>query len=503
MASLSQLRPLALLGTQRAAWPSWAGPAPLRELLEQLTQARDAEALLRVAAVLGSCARAGGPAAAAFALPPPAPEDQQPALPDGRLHQAIAALWLLNPPPRFWLTLFDGLAAQGLRLPERWLPLALQLAERQTALRTAVQAVLGERGRWLQALRQGRDVATAPEGDAPWQTGSFVERQAWLRAERARDPAAARERLAASLRELPAKERAEFAALLAPQLQAGDEALLDSLRADRAQAVRQQGLALLLRLPQAAYTQRACARLAACLRSDRGWLGGTRWHIEPPAEPGADWAAEQIESALPKGESLGQRAWWLLQLVRQVPLAWWTQHTGMDAAALRSWAERCDWAEALLRGWREVLIAAPEADWVSAWLTDWPRHAGTDGLPALLLQLPVAQRELHWRRIAGAPGSQQQALLEQLQPGETLSAAFSMEQLPLLMQCLREPSHSQTYLLRSLGPAWLAVLHVDALRALQQGLPGWQALPEAQTLPLLAAIVESRLALEEFKEHRK
>jgi Family of unknown function (DUF5691) len=494
MAGLKPLLPLALLGTERGPWPGWdaAWPAPLRATLDDAATPRDALALLRCAAVLATCAQAAGPAPAPTLLPTPAPEETWDVLPDERLARAVLALWPLPAPQRLWHELFGQLAARRWRLPHRWLPRALQLAARHELLREPMLPVLGERGRWLAAL--GRAESAAGEPEAIWSHGSWPERLALLRAERHNHPAQARERLQSSWRELPAKEREELLALFADLLGPDDEALLEMARADRAQGPRQQALTLLLRLPQAAYTQRACARLAACLRQEKkGFFGGQAWVIEPPEQAPSDAAAEQIEAALPKGESVGLRAWWLLQLVRQVPLAWWHEHTGMDAPALRRWAEKTDWAEPLLRGWREALVAAPHADWAEHWLADWPKAAGTDGMAELLRQLPVAQRERHWRTLAA--GTQQHQLLAQLQPGETLSQAFSNEQLPLLMQCLREPGASETYLLRSIGADWLAALHPNALRELSRRLPGWQQLNEAQAHPLLAAVAEARLAL--------
>ena len=66
---------------------------------------------------------------------------------------------------------------------------------------------------------------------------------------------------------------------------------------------------------------------------------------------------------------------WLYQLARQVPLAWWSAHTGMAPADLAAWADEGEWAEALWLAWRDVLQAAPDAGWAEALLASWPADA--------------------------------------------------------------------------------------------------------------------------------
>ena len=61
---------------------------------------------------------------------------------------------------------------------------------------------------------------------------------------------------------------------------------------------------------------------------------------DAPRAADPEWSSAAIDVARPQNDALGERAWWLYQLVRQVPLRWWCEHTGMDAAALLAWAAK-------------------------------------------------------------------------------------------------------------------------------------------------------------------
>jgi hypothetical protein len=107
------------------------------------------ERLLTAAGAIAVQRRAGRRAAAAPALPPPAAEVtllQCPPAAVGRLELLLADRRSLLGE---WLR---ALAARGRRAPEERLPDLLEAATATQALRDDVEAVLGERGRWLAAL---------------------------------------------------------------------------------------------------------------------------------------------------------------------------------------------------------------------------------------------------------------------------------------------------------------------------------------------------------------
>ncbi len=390
LSAWAPLLPVAMIGTDRQATPLPAWPGQIGATLAALAGAQRpagvspdvdqaAADVLRAAGVLTVCGLAGarpqvrpasGRAAAAVDALPVADD---PAI-------AHWFLWALNEgPDRLKQMFFQRFAHAGLRLPHALLPTALELACASLASRALIQPLLGERGVWLARQRDEWQfaagvIAVDDRDPRQWTHGTQVQRKAFLAAERARDPRAARERFIAALPELPAKERAELARGLAVGLGPDDEPLLDQLRVDRGQDVRAVALQLLLRMPDAAHPQRAAERIAA-LVSRGSLLGGRRWVIEPPAAVGADWKADQVDATVGIA-NMGERAWWLYQLVRQVPLAWWPTHTGLGIKQLAAWADASEWGEAVWMGWRDVLLHAPDVAWAEALLDEWPAVVG-------------------------------------------------------------------------------------------------------------------------------
>jgi hypothetical protein len=288
------------------------------------------------------------------------------------------------------------LAAAGFTLPFAALPQALEAGQRNQALRAVLLPVLGHRGRWLAAQNAdwkfagGAAVASdAQDASRLWQEGNPLERLAHFTRLRGSDPAAARELLQAGLGELSAKERAEFVAALGHGLSADDGALLALLLKDRSRDVRYGAARLLAGLPGSAHAQGLVGWLAPLLSQKRGLLG-RQWLIDAPQAADPAWAGAAIDAARPQYEALGERAWWLYQIARQVPLDWWTTHTGMKPAELVAWAGKTDWKDALHRAWRERASAA-EPDWIEALLSLRTREARAEA-SALLALLPVARR---------------------------------------------------------------------------------------------------------------
>lgn len=467
------LLPAAMVGTDRhaAGLPSWPGE-PGR-VIADATTGDAAVDLLRAAAVLAACSLAGGQGAT-WPDPLPAPAAEDPLPPVADRGAAARLVWAFQEgPARLPHAVCRALGAAGVRLPHDVLPAALEAARRSIALRTPLRAVLGERGRWLarhhETWRHAAEVDATDVDDAAWQHGTIEQRRAFLAAMRARDRVGARERLQAALSELPARERADLAGVLAGHLADDDEALLDALRVDRSREVRQVALGLLLRLPDAAHPRRACERLAALVRHERGVLRD-HWRLDAPEAVGADWAADQIDTTRPAQETLGERGWWLYQLVRQVPLSWWTAHTGLDAAGLRAWADGTDWAEALLRGWRDVLFASPDPAWCEAFLADWPAKTWRDGPAAVLALLPPAARETHWGRALTKDPATLDSVLSQLLAavplGETLSAPLSLQLGRLVRERVGAGELLHGYALRAQLADLGCVLHADALDTL-------------------------------------
>ena len=509
----ASLLPPAMVGTDKKPFTLQPWDGAVGALLAQVQAqagSNPAQTLLQAAGVLAACERAGQRPVNALPADPTAPgasphgvaapDTVQVALQDSTLIDTLR--WLLtDAPQRLQIDWLQHLASKGWRLPPGLLPLALDTAQRASALRPAAAAVLGERGRWLAhhhgAWRYAAGSADSAPLDVRWQEGTLAQRVQLLREERQSQPAAARERLQTAWPDLPAKERAELLAVLQTGLSASDEDLLTTIaHKDKGREVRQTARTLLVQLPGSAISQRACQRLAPCLTLQTGLRSATgqRWAITPPEAADPDWKNEGIEAERPQHDPLGERAWWLYQLARQVPLSWWQQYTGMAPDALLLWAAKNDWADALVRAWWEVLRAAPVAApasaasaadpasldspdsasattglWCRAFLDHWPGKAMQDTPAAVLALLPTAEREPYWQAALQAMAKPQQGALEDLlaqmvaahAPGQCLSEALSALLVDKLS--LYKPRHYHGLPLGDL----CCVLHPSALPVLQ------------------------------------
>jgi len=509
--SWAPLLPLAMIGTDRqaSALPVW--PGEIGQLIAQVAGNGDSAAagVLRAAAVLVTCELAGAQGSTWVGpLPVGASNDALPALSDGPVLALVS--WALHEgPSRLHHEVCIVLARTRWRLPPVLLPQALELGRRSLALRPFLAPVIGERGQWLAVQRDdwryAAGVASDALEEARWNDGSFEQRREFLTRERVTNPPAARERLALSLEELPAKERADLLGVLADGLGPDDEPLLDSLRADRSREVRQAACALLLRLPHAAHPSRATARAESLLKQERVLLR-KRWLIDAPVAVGSDWKADNVDPARPKHESLGERAWWLYQLVRQVPLNWWTQHMGMTPAELLRWADDTDWTEALLRGWRDVLLAAPEAAWCEALLESWPAKLRDDPKTVLAL-LPTAARERHWQRQLREGSVAFHVIVPQMlaacRAGETLSPTLSATLVDVINQRAESRVLSDDYALRGALPELCATLHLDVLERLMR-LPRHvdETASFSETLQAVTHVIGVRQALHQLSMSR-
>ncbi|HEX7865692.1 MAG TPA: DUF5691 domain-containing protein, partial [Variovorax sp.] len=250
---------------------------------------------------------------------------------------------------------------------------------------------------------------------------------------------------------------------LAENLGPDDEALLDAQLKDRARDVRQAAVELLQRLPGSAHAGRIAAFLSPLLKQEGG-----AWRIDAPEAADPRWKDDAIDPARPAHEGLGDRAWWLYQLVRQAPLSWWTARIGLTPSALLDWAARGDWKDALLRGWNDAVLAAPDFDWCDAML-DRPR-AQRAWVGQLLALLPRGRRERHWIAELGDSGNGVQEVVgfadQACAPGETPSAELSARLAAALRTRVEAGALVNDYMLRQVLTSAAALLHPSTLPAL-------------------------------------
>lgn len=353
--------------------------------------------LLRLAGAASWCQRTGwmiplaSPSASTITA---APEESRAIASAGWM--ALLGDVLKNAPQRLQQQVLFAMNQHGLRIPTADLVVFLEYARQNAALRSSMQPLWGERGRWLAAYNPPWRFACGAEETADletqWTHGSLEQRCAVLQAERAVNPDAGRARLQTDWKNLPAKDRATLIAVLLEGLSEADEAFLTDQLKDRAQDVRSKAADLLSALPTSAYSQRMIARLLPLVSrttTEAETVGTVKIDIQPPEQTDAQWKADQLEVERPKYEYMGERAWWLLQLTRRTPLSWWTQHTGFNPEQLIEHVRHSHWDESLFRGWRDAFKNQPLPEWrlallrtrsdfVDACLEGCPAHTHLD-----------------------------------------------------------------------------------------------------------------------------
>lgn len=387
-----------LLGTGRGV-PDLGLPGDLKQLTEN---ASPELRLLRVAGILSLAHGVTTPAAVTTSI-----VIEQAAEETGNVASDPALVSLLT-------QIVDGgkaavikeacelLAKSAFCLPPRLLPRALALGAKSSALREPLRSVLGKRGAWLAAQNSEWKFALLAGAESMsrklWDEGDVSQRTTYLAALRKSAPSEARQLLETSFAAETARDRVVLVPTLAIGLSPADETFLSTLlQNDRSKEVRQIAAALLSRLPESAFAKRMTNRLDGLVRSEKKLIR-TVTTIEPPKEFGADWAADTLEQKPPAHLKIGERAWWLQQLVSLTPVEWWEQRLKMTPSDILAIASKSEWKQALLEGFRIAATTPPRNDsWVLALLENGKLKDSEAA--SLALNLPAEQADLALRKL--------------------------------------------------------------------------------------------------------
>jgi hypothetical protein len=337
----------------------------------------------------------------------------------------------------------------GLRAPEELLPELLEAARTNLEVRAVAGPVVGSRGRWLAGQNPEWSFSAAPE-EADWETGTREERAAFLRHLRQTEPDRAREILASGWGQEEPADRARFLATLEVGIRPADEEFLESALDDRRKEVRRAAADLLARLPSSRLCGRMAQRARGLLAVQRKLLGRSL-EVRLPAACDPLMVRDGIEPKPPADVvSLGERQWWLLQVLAAAPLRGWRDELGLSAEQLVDLAMETEWKTPLLGGWAAAAARQEDAAWAEALMEqagEFPTR-----VEALLGVLPSDRREHHTLR-----------LLERVR-GSLYDDAVAM----LVLGALRQPWSER------MGRAVLAVLRQSALAArAPHDLSGW------------------------------
>lgn len=510
---LHELATQVLLGTDRRPPDLPEPPGSLGKFLQAACPpGEDKEVqVLRYAGSLAFCGAAGYVPAGGEETPVAVcPPEQLTVADDPQLLSTLLQI-LADGPDALRREAFIRLASQGCCLAPGLLTRALGLGEKNRELRPALLAVLGQRGHWLAGLNpdwayvvgEGEQVADL----TCWEHGSQEQRKQLLGKLRQSAPDQARTLLQDGFSQLEARERASLLETMNVGLALPDEDFLESLLADRSKEVRQRAANLLATLPGSRYSQRMAERMAACLGEERKLFRSVRT-LEAPASFGADWKNDALEESRAKNESLGERAWWLYQIARSLPLPWWQENTGLTAAELIKWVRGTDWSEAILRAWYDALLRQPQPDWVAEFVASAQSLALNIDFFELLALLPAPECEQHW--LALLKGESQShtrgRILVHLvddfsRRQDAPSEDFSRRILAEIHQLVDRPAHSNgLYEICQALPDFVCLIPPACFAEASEGWPVGRPDSDyfSKTLARILAIVEQRKILHQI-----
>jgi hypothetical protein len=432
---------IATLGTARAAcsddlWPD----------ASIVVAGSPAQCVLRAAAATYLWTHAGQRSAVQPTGAVPAPAD--PSWMGVQLREAAAWRFgrMLNGEHAAVLEEWFELAAANLRiLPPHWVPVALDHAPRELCIRFS--GVLGPAALWL--LQQNPNWAEHVQTPEPaldrWRNGTLQERIEQLSLQRARDPAVALSWLQDTWPADPPEAREAFVKVLQATVTAGDESFLEGALDDKRKPVRVAAAECLARLPGSDYVQRAIARADLLLRWElpKGiskLLIKPRVLVELPAALDKPAQRDGIDAKPPSHRKIGERAFWLTQMIATVPPEHWSQRFGCSPPALLEAAAETEYAQDLLAAWSTAAVRHPNDEWLDALCAAWL----ASGMEATLQTEALV-------RLMGAAGEQQPALLHRY------LHALLPQHLDLAL-----------YLLKHLSRRWDAAVSQMVLAALRE-----------------------------------
>jgi Family of unknown function (DUF5691) len=266
----------------------------------------------------------------------------------------------------------ERLQEANLRLTPELLPATLDM--RDENIRRLLRPLIGKRGVWLSQFNPAwawvGELTGAPDGwsladaETLWREGTAARRLEALRWVRAADARLACQWVEAAWKGEKADQRVELVRVLQVNLGPEDEPLLEGALDDRAGSVRSAAAETLLRLPNSALVGRMVERADTMLGYTKGALS-----ISLPATLDAAWQRDGI-AAQTAGRK-GDGAWWLGQVLANVPPSHWEARFDISPEALVALAASTKLGHPILEGWTRAAAGFGEESWLIVLAAFW------------------------------------------------------------------------------------------------------------------------------------
>lgn len=461
MSSLwEELVQTALLGTGRKPSAVISETDPASRLCAKLAEPENEQRLLSAIAIAATVRRAGFPGEA---LRPAMPEAAPDSLAPLGVRGSALLQRILKDCPSILPEFYTLCRATGRRIPEALLVETLLQAESSRGIRTLLFPVLGSRGQWLASLNPAWNFAAAlpeaaggtsdSETTAVWETGGGEQRLAAFRDFRRRHPGKARALAESTWDQEAAETRCDIVKALQEGLGDEDEAFLERGLDDRRKEVRNAAQALLVQLPGSALAGRMLERAVACLklqRKPRGLLGklvgsaeSCTLEIELPAACDKAMERDGIAAKVPAGLKIGERGWWLRQILACISPARLAARLGTSLEQLEEAVrEQAEWSKEIQEAWLEAARRCRDADTAFRLYRQHPGQA-----QSLLAVLRPEQREaILAEAITAAKASQVRDIVAQvIAAGPSLSLPVALALLDYLRRTVAEDAKGQLF----------------------------------------------------------
>ncbi|HIK17635.1 MAG TPA: hypothetical protein IGS53_20415 [Leptolyngbyaceae cyanobacterium M33_DOE_097] len=391
----------ALLGSERQPFQPPIAPGQLGQVLSQLCGRSTEAALLSAAATVTLHHRVGW-------LPETqAPDSIEPVQPDDLPRcNPLAARYLQQILQGQYSSLLsewlEKAAQTEQRVPEMLLPALLDKGRQQRELRALILPVLGHRGRWLAAQNPDWSYAIALSTETDWETSTPAARLLYLQDLRSHDPDRARELVQATWSQETASDRVKFLETFRIGLSLADESFLESALGDRrSKEVRRVAFDLLASLPDSRLCQQITEHTCRYLSLQDGKVPALKVLLPEQLDKSLLQLGLELKPSTAVNSTLGEKAWWLLQLIGATPLSTWTEQWQMSPQAILKMTQSHEWQTVLLHGFVLAAKRQKNAEWLEVIFKrcfrepDLSREIALVGLSIeeLFNMLPAASRD--------------------------------------------------------------------------------------------------------------
>ena len=375
----------AIIGTERNALSLPVRSDALGNLLENFDANERESHLLNAAATVTLYERAGQLPAKELKPLPIICEDEV-LLPCSKNSKNHLSVMSVNDEYRvFQNEWFTALVTAGKCVPEESLPDLLNRGKADPYLQKSIVKAIGKRGHWLSKQNPEWDFVTIELAESDWEIGTKKSRLSLLEKLRSTDPARARELVATTWNQETQEDREAFISTFKIGLSLADESFLEAALDDRRKDVRKKAADLLAHLPESAFVKRMIDRVKP--------LFAFKHQIEVTLPDTCDKAMKRdgIEPK-PLYSNVGEKAWWLHQMLSLIPPDTWVAESGWSINQLIQAAQNSEWKKVLIESWTKANRLSRDLLWAEAL---YAAQIGEDGaLDVLRIFSPERKEEL-------------------------------------------------------------------------------------------------------------